>query len=49
MSALEWSLLFLALSALAFVFVLTLVMAGAAEDRRREQYLRTRYVDRRQP
>lgn len=47
MSPTEWALLALALSGLAFVFVLALCMAAAAEDRRMERAHRRRYMERR--
>lgn len=47
MSPTEWALLLLALSGLAFVFVLSLCIAAAAEDRRMERAARRRYMERR--
>jgi hypothetical protein len=41
----EWALLLLALSGLAFLFVLSLCVAAAAEDRRLEREARRRYMD----
>ena len=37
MSGVDWSLLYLAVAGLTFVFVLTLCIAGAREDRQRER------------
>lgn len=47
MTGVEWALLGLALSALAFVFVWGLCIAAAMEDRRLERAARRRWMERR--
>jgi hypothetical protein len=47
MTGTEWALLFLALAALAFLLVLSLLAADEAESRRMEQDARRRYMRRR--
>lgn len=46
MTAVDWALLLLALTGLAFLFALSLCVAAAVEDRRLEREARRRYMAR---